>query len=50
MRFSLRTLIILTALIPPLLALVWWYPFTSLILFLLVCIAILQANPPEIHQ
>jgi hypothetical protein len=31
MRFSLRTLVIATMLIPPLIAGVWWYPVTSLV-------------------
>jgi hypothetical protein len=50
MRFSLRTLIVTTIAIPPLIAAVWWYPIAGLVVLSLVaifCFLILQQPTPE---
>jgi hypothetical protein len=53
MRFSLRTLIIATIAIPPLLAAVWWYPIPGLVILSVLaifCLLILQQPTPEDWQ
>ena len=37
-RYKLRTLLIVLALGPPIIALAWWYGRTAIVLFLLACL------------
>jgi hypothetical protein len=53
MRFSLLTLIITAALVPPLVAMAWWYPFVALfvlsLLGFLLALILQQPKPEDWH-